>query len=354
MINKVPEIVAGITRGDADTWEQARVLLTDYYCQRDNPRITLFSLTSKFPPSFPLQPQLEADSWEGACNLRDCDLLALANLDLEVDSKGLDQLFASEPLPELMAQLPTDTQLVDLADQVLETETGPLAQIWTALTKDPLVLKPKAAAALLARLRPAALPLFTKDDRRPWGEVTDYVQFCQDLHGLLLTERGRLAHQLYYLRESLELPEWVSQVQLLQALVFADSQAQRAAEKERLRQEKATRRQEKAEEKLRKKLAKRTKKQRKKIAKQQDARSKAQKLAEEKAQQAWSEEDEKNEKKRQGLQSGSDPRHLGSEEPADLGNSRAARSRRGRHVRGEDGEDGEDGFISTDPVSLPR
>lgn len=351
MINKVPEIVAGITRGDADTWEQARVLLTDYYCQRDNPRITLFSLTSKFPPSFPLQPQLESNSWEGACNLRDCDLLALANLDLQVDSKGLDQLFASEPLPELLAQIPTDTQLVDIADQVLETETGPLAQIWTALTKDPLVLKPKAAAALLARLRPAALPLFTKDDRRPWGEIPDYVQFCQDLHSLLLAERGRLAHQLYYLRESLELPEWISQIQLLQALVFAASQEQRAAEKERLRQEKATRRQEKAEEKLRKKLAKRTKKQRKKIAKQQDARSKAQKLAEEKAQQAQREEDEKTEKERQGVKTGSDPRHLGSEEPADLGNSRAARNRRGRHVRGEDGDDG---FISTDPVSLPR
>ena len=42
MINTVPEIVAGITRGDADTWEQARALLTDYYCQRDNPRITCF------------------------------------------------------------------------------------------------------------------------------------------------------------------------------------------------------------------------------------------------------------------------------------------------------------------------
>ena len=182
MINKVPEIVSGITRGDADAWEKARVLLTDYYCQRDNPRITLFSLTSKFPPSFPLQPQMATASWEGDLNLRDCDLLALANLDLQVDSKGLDQLFASEPLPELMSQIPADTQLVDIADQVLETETGPLAQIWTALTKDPLVLKPKAAAALLARLRPAALPLFTKDDRRPWGEVTDYVQFCQDLH----------------------------------------------------------------------------------------------------------------------------------------------------------------------------
>ena len=351
MINKVPEIVAGITRGDADTWERARVLLTDYYCQRDNPRITLFSLTSKFPPSFPLQPQLESNSWEGACNLRDCDLLALANLDLQVDSKGLDQLFASEPLPELMAQIPTDAQLVDIADQVLETETGPLAQIWTALTKDPLVLKPKAAAALLARLRPAALPLFTKDDRRPWGEISDYVQFCQDLHGLLLAERGRLAHQLYYLRESLELPEWVSQIQLLQALVFAEYQEQRAAEKERIRQEKAARRQEKAEEKLRKKLAKRTKKQRKKIAKQQDARSKAQKLAEEKAEQAQREEDESSGQERQGVKAGSDPRHLGSEEPADLGNSRAARNRRGRHVRGEDDDDG---FISTDPVSLPR
>lgn len=351
MINKVPEIVAGITRGDADTWERARVLLTDYYCQRDNPRITLFSLTSKFPPSFPLQPQLESNSWEGACNLRDCDLLALANLDLQVDSKGLDQLFASEPLPELMSQIPADTELVDIADQVLETETGPLAQIWTALTKDPLVLKPKAAAALLARLRPAALPLFTKDDRRPWGEISDYVQFCQDLHGLLLAERGRLAHQLYYLRESLELPEWVSQIQLLQALVFAASQEQRAAEKERIRQEKAARRQEKAEEKLRKKLAKRTKKQRKKIAKQQDARSKAQKLAEENAQQAQRVEDEKTEKERQGVKAGSDPRHLGSGEPVDLGNSRAARNRRGRHVRGEDGDDG---FISTDPVSLPR
>lgn len=351
MINKVPEIVAGITRGDADTWERARVLLTDYYCQRDNPRITLFSLTSKFPPSFPLQPQLESTSWEGACNLRDCDLLALANLDLQVDSKGLDQLFASEPLPELMAQIPPDTQLVDIADQVLETETGPLAQIWTALTKDPLVLKPKAAAALLARIRPAALPLFTKDDRRPWGEVTDYVQFCQDLHALLLAERGRLAHQLYYLRESLELPAWVSQVQLLQALVFAEYQEQRAAEKERIRQEKAARRQEKAEEKLRKKLAKRTKKQRKKIAKQQDARSKAQQLAEEKAEQAQREEHESSGQERQGLTAGSDPRHLGSEEPADLGNSRAGRNRRGRHVRGEDGDDG---FISTDPVSLPR
>ena len=246
-----------------------------------------------------------------------------------------------------MAQIPTDAQLVDIADQVLETETGPLAQIWTALTKDPLVLKPKAAAALLARLRPAALPLFTKDDRRPWGEVTDYVQFCQDLHGLLLAERGRLAHQLYYLRESLELPEWVSQIQLLQALVFAEYQEQRAAEKERLRQEKAARRQEKAEEKLRKKLAKRTKKQRKKIAKQQDARSKAQKLAEEKAEQAQREEDESSGQERQGVKAGSDPRHLGSEEPADLGNSRAARNRRGRHVRGEDDDDG---FISTDPV----
>lgn len=351
MINTVPEIVAGITRGDADTWEQARALLTDYYCQRDNPRITLFSLTSKFSPSFPLQPQMAAASWEGGLNLRDCDLLALANLDLQLDSKGLDQLFTSEPLPELMTQIPADTQLVDIADQVLETETGPLAQIWTALTKDPLVLKPKAAAALLARLRPAALPLFAKDDRHPWGEVTDYVQFCQDLQGLLLAERGRLAHQLYYLRESLELPAWVSQVQLLQALVFAASQEQRAAEKERLRQEKATRRQEKAEEKLRKKLAKRTKKQRKKLAKRQDARNNAQKLAEEKAQQAQREEDEKTEKERQGVKTGSDPRHLGSEEPTDLGNSRAARSRRGRHVRGEDGDDG---FISTDPVSLPR
>ena len=351
MINKVPEIVSGITRGDADAWEKARVLLTDYYCQRDNPRITLFSLTSKFPPSFPLQPQMATASWEGGLNLRDCDLLALANLDLQVDSKGLDQLFASEPLPELMSQIPVDTELVDIADQVLETETGPLAQIWTALTKDPLVLKPKAAAALLARLRPAALPLFTKDDRRPWGEVTDYVQFCQDLHSLLLAERGRLAHQLYYLRESLELPEWISQIQLLQALVFAASQEQRAAEKERLRQEKATRRQKKAEEKLRKKLAKRTKKQRKKIAKRQDARSKAQKLAEENAQQVQREEDEKTEKERQGVKASSDPRHLGSEEPADLGNSRAARNRRGRHVRGEDGDDG---FISTDPVSLPR
>lgn len=351
MINKVPEIVSGITRGDADTWEKARILLTDYYCQRDNPRITLFSLTSKFPPSFPLQPQMATASWEGGLNLRDCDLLALANLDLQVDSKGLDQLFASEPLPELLAQIPTDTQLVDIADQVLETETGPLAQIWTALTKDPLVLKPKAAAALLARLRPAALPLFTKDDRRPWGEIPDYVQFCHDLHGLLLAERGRLAHQLYYLRESLELPEWISQIQLLQALVFAEYQEQRAAEKQRLRQEKATRRQEKAEEKLRKKLAKRTKKQHKKIAKQQDARSKAQKLAEEKAQQAQREEDNKTGQDHQGLIADSDPRHLGSEEPADLGNSRAARSRRGRHVRGEDGDDG---FISTDPVSLPR
>lgn len=351
MINKVPEIVSGITRGDADAWEKARVLLTDYYCQRDNPRITLFSLTSKFSPSFPLQPQMATASWEGGLNLRDCDLLALANLDLQVDSKGLDQLFASEPLPELLAQIPTDTQLVDIADQVLETETGPLAQIWTALTKDPLVLKPKAAAALLARLRPAALPLFTKDDRRPWGEIPDYVQFCQDLHDLLLAERGRLAHQLYYLRESLELPEWVSQIQLLQALVFAEYQEQRAAEKERIRQEKAARRQEKAEEKLRKKLAKRTKKQHKKIAKEQDARSKAQKLAEEKAQQAQREEDNKTGQEHQGLIADSDPRHLGSEEPADLGNSRAARSRRGRHVRGEDGDDG---FISTDPVSLPR
>lgn len=61
-----------------------------------------------------------------------------------------------------MEQIPTDTELVDVADQVLETETGPLAQIWTALTKDPLVLKPKAAAALLARLRPAVFPLFAK------------------------------------------------------------------------------------------------------------------------------------------------------------------------------------------------
>ena len=149
----------------------------------------------------------------------------------------------------------------------------------------------------------------------------------------------------------MELPEWVSQIQLLQALVFAEYQEQQAAEKERLRQEKAARRQEKAEEKLRKKLAKRTKKQRKKIAKQQDARSKAQKLAEEKAEQAQREEDESSGQERQGVKAGSDPRHLGSEEPADLGNSRATRNRRGRHVRGEDDDDG---FISTDPVSLPR
>lgn len=350
MINTVPEIVVGITRGDADTWEQARALLADYFCQRDNPRITLFSLTSKFSPSFPLQPQMAAASWEGGLNLRDCDLLALANLDLQLDSKGLDQLFTSEPLPELMAQIPADTQLVDIADQVLETETGPLAQIWTALTKDPLVLKPKAAAALLARLRPAVFPLFAKADRAPWGEVSDYVQFCQDLKALLLAERGRLAHQLYYLRESLELPEWISQIQLLQALVYAAWQEQHAAEKERRRQEKAARRQEREEEKLRKKLAKRTKKQLKKVAKQQAAQSEAQKLAEAKAKNLRQDDDTTN-LEREGGKRVSDPRHLREQEPAELGNSRATRNRRGRHVRNEDGDDG---FISTDPVSLPR
>ena len=82
MINTVPEIVTGVTRGDSDAWEQARSLLTEYYCQAHNPRITLFSLTSKFSPSFPLQPQTDDSSWEGACRLRDCDLLALANLKL--------------------------------------------------------------------------------------------------------------------------------------------------------------------------------------------------------------------------------------------------------------------------------
>ena len=351
MISTVPEIVAGVTRGDADSWEQARSLLTTYYCQRHNPRITLFSLTSKFSPSFPLQPQLAGSSWESACSMRDCDLLALANLDIEVDSDGLDQLFASEPLPELMEQIPTNTELVDVADEVLETESGPLTQIWTALTNDPLVLKPKAAAAILARLRPAIFPLFAKADRAPWGEVSDYVQFCQDLKALLLAERGRLAHQLYYLRESLELPEWVSQVQLLQALVYAAWQEQHAAEKERRRQEKAARRQEREEEKLRKKLAKRTKKQRKKLAKKQEAQSEAQKLAEAKAKKAQRQDDDPTNLGREGGKRVADPRHLGEQEPADLGNSRATRVRRGRHVRNEDGDDD---FISTDPVSLPR
>lgn len=348
MINTVPEIVTGVTRGDSDAWEQARSLLTDYYCQAHNPRITLFSLTSKFSPSFPLQPQTDDSSWEGACRLRDCDLLALANLDLEVDSEGLDQLFASEPLPELMEQIPAETQLVDIPSPVFDSETGALTQLWTALTKDPLVLKPKAAAALLARLRPAALPLFSKDDRRPWGDVTDYVQFCQDLHELLLADRGRLAHQLYYLREALELPEWVSQVQLLQALVFSAWQANHAAEKERLRQEKAARRQEREEEKLRKKLAKRTKKQRKKLAKKQEAQSQAQKAAEAKAKKAQRKEGQETSEVDQAKRP-VNARHLGGEEPADLSNSRAARSRRGRHVRGKDADEG---FISTDPVSL--
>lgn len=349
MLSTVPEIVTGVTRGDADAWEQARSLLTDYYCQAHNPRITLFSLTSKFSPSFPLQLQAGDLSGEGACRLRDCDLLALANLDIEVDNDGLDQLFASEPLPELMGQIPIDTQLVDVPFEVFEAEAGPLSQVWTALTKDPLVLKPKAAAALLARLRPAALPLFSKADRRPWGEVSDYVQFCLDLHDLLLADRGRLAHQLYYLREALELPEWVSQVQLLQALVYAASQEQRAAEKERLRQEKAARRQEREEEKLRKKLAKRTKKQRKKLAKQQKLQSEAQKAAEAKAKKAQGKEGQKTSAANQVKERTGNARHLGGEEPADLGNSRQALNRRGRHVREDDGEDG---FISTDPVSL--
>lgn len=351
MIDTVPEIVSGVTRGDSDAWERARSLLTDYYCQAHNPRITLFSLTSKFSPSFPLQPQAGLSSGEDACNLRDCDVVALANLNIEVDSDSLDQLFTSEPLPDLLGQIPTHTQLVDIPVQVFEDETGPLSQVWTALTKDPLVLKPKAAAALLARLRPAALPLFSKDDRRPWGKVDSYVQFCQDLHDLLLADRGRLAHQLYYLRESLELPEWVSQVQLLQALVYADWLEQHAAEKERLRQEKAARRQEREEEKLRKKLAKRTKKQRKKVAQQQAAQSKAQKLAETKVKKAQRQAGETTNLERTGVKLVSDPRHLGAEEPAELGNSRATRNRRGRHVRDEDGDDG---FISTDPVSLPR
>ena len=344
MISTVPEIVLGVTRGDSEAWERARSLLADYYSQEYHPRITFFSLSSKFSPSFPLHTQADDSSSLAAYRLRACDLLALRNLDIKVDHKKLNELFSCEPLPELMAQIPTETELVDISPQVFTEASGALPQVWATLTKDPLALKPKAAAALLARLRPAALPLFTKDDRQPWGEVSDYVQFCLDLHDLLLAEHGRLAHQLYYLREALALPEWISQIQLLQALVFLASQEQRAAKKEQIQQEKA-------EEKLRKKEAKHTKKQRKKFAKKQAVQSKAQKLAEEKAQKAQRAEDEKTEKEGQGIKPSSDPRHLGSEEPTDLGNSRAARGRRGRHVRDENSDDS---FISTDPVSLPR
>ena len=54
MITTVPEIVAGVTRGDSDAWERAGSLLTTYYAQSNCPRVTLFSLTSRFSPSFPL------------------------------------------------------------------------------------------------------------------------------------------------------------------------------------------------------------------------------------------------------------------------------------------------------------
>ena len=266
MITTVPEIVAGVTRGDSDAWERAGSLLTNYYAQSNCPRVTLFSLTSRFSPSFPLAPHSDNSCKIPPCYLRDCDLLALTNLGIKVAQDNVNELFASEPLPELMAQIPLDTQLVDASEQILDTD-GALAQLWTALTKDPLTLKPKAAAAILARLRPATFPLFSKSDRLPWGEISDYLQFCQDLHDLLLADRGRLAHQLYYLHESLELPTWVSQIQLLQALVFADSEASLVARRELRQQEKATRKTERAAKKLRKKQAKQAKKQHKRLCK---------------------------------------------------------------------------------------
>lgn len=333
MITTVPEIVAGVTRGDSDAWERAGSLLTTYYAQSNCPRVTLFSLTSRFSPSFSLTSHSDTSLKVTPCYLRDCDLLALANLGIKVAQDSVNQLFASEPLPELMAQIPLDTQLVDAPEHILDTD-GALNQLWTALTKDPLTLKPKAAAAILARLRPATFPLFSRSDRLPWGEISDYLQFCQDLHDLLLADRGRLAHQLYYLHESLELPTWVSQIQLLQALVFSDYQADLAAHQELRRQEKATRKAERAAKKLRKKQAKQNKKQHKKLSKQEksanldsDLLSSASPFGGERAASA---------------------RHLAASEPADLGNSRSQLTGHGRHVR----NDGEDGFISTDPVSL--
>lgn len=166
---------------------------------------------------------------------------------------------------------------------------------------------------------------------------------------MLLAERGRLAHQLYYLRESLELPEWISQIQLLQALVYAAWQEQHAAEKERRRQEKAARRQEREEENSARnsQSAPKTTQEGRQAA---GGTKRSPKTSRGKSKNLRQDDDTTN-LEREGGKRVSDPRHLGEQEPAELGNSRATRNRRGRHVRNEDGDDG---FISTDPVSLPR
>lgn len=153
--------------------------------------------------------------------LAPADFLAVAMLSVTVPARAAIRLLErdAEAVSELLAQIPTDVDIVDVDPDTLDGTNSRAGQLWNLLRRGRDGLGPTTTSKLLAAKRPRLLPIWDSFVKQATGLGT--TGYWRKFRSVLVDEQRCVWNWLGELRTfSTDTPQSISELRIVDVLLW--------------------------------------------------------------------------------------------------------------------------------------